>query len=356
MKNLPLFALACLTAACASEPEIQTNGEPGQPLQETAWRARLVEASCPENASFLMGVEIPLSADAVPLSDEGSAKGLSGDVRFLGGYHLTSPDSRLGGLSGLDFTRSGNLVAVSDQGSFVWIGFDTETLKPATTARISEIRGADGDYLYGKNNRDAEGLALTADGLALVSFERNHRVLGFDLEGCGAAARGVELGRWSRKPKGIDGMHGSNRGAEGLALPDTGEILLSIEENDGNSPFGPLLDSGAPDLTARIETPGLLSVTGSDVHEDWLYTVHRFYAPGVGNKIAISRSELDEDGAPTGLHMRLAYLEAPLNVDNFEGIAVRERDDGSVLIAVISDDNFSSGQRTLLYLFGGLEP
>jgi hypothetical protein len=348
MKQLrTALAAALLAAACASEPPVSNPN--GQPLTEADWRAAIASQSCPDDAAFLMGVEVPLVSRPVPLSVDGPAA-LDG-ATFLAGFHLTSPDPRFGGLSGLEFTRSGNLIAVSDMGAFVWIGFDAETLTPASTARIGEMYGADGKYLEGKSDRDSEGLALTEDGLALVSFERDHRVLGFDLEGCGAAARGVEIAAWSRTPLGMSGMHGANRGAEGLSIGPGGALLVSIEENDGNSPFGPLLETGAPDLTARIETPGLLSVTGSDRHEDWLYTVHRFYAPGVGNKIAIARSELDETGAPTGLSMQLAYLEAPLNVDNFEAIAVRKREDGSLLIAVISDNNFSSRQRTLLYLF-----
>lgn len=338
---------ALFATACASDP--LSPALTGDPLAEADWRAAIAARSCPDGVPFLMGVEVPLVSSPLQLSDDGPVA-LDG-ARFLAGYHLTSPDPRFGGLSGLEFTRSGNLTAVSDMGAFVWIGFDPDTLEPAGTARIGEMYGADGKYLEGKSDRDAEGLALTDDGLALVSFERDHRVLGFDLEGCGAAARGVELARWSRKPAGISGMHGENRGAEGLSIARGGELLVAIEENDGNSPFGPILDTGAPDLTARIETPGLLSVTGSDMHEDWLYTVHRFYAPGVGNKIAIARSEIDNLGAPTGRNEQLAYLEAPLNVDNFEGIAVRGQEDGSLLIAVISDNNFSSGQRTLLYLF-----
>jgi len=347
MKHLrTALAAALLATACASEPP--ASKPEGQPLTETAWRAAISERSCPPEASFLMGVEVPLVSRPVQLSDDGPVR-LDG-ATFVKGFHLTSPDPRLGGLSGLEFTRSGNLVAVSDMGAFVWIGLDPDTLEPDGTARIGEMYGADGKYLEGKSDRDSEGLALTDDGLALVSFEHDHRVLGFDLEGCGAAARGVELAAWSERPHGISTMHNKNGGAEGLSVGPGGELLISIEHNDGDSPFGPVLDSGAPDLTARIETPGLLSVTGSDRHEDWLYTVHRFYAPGVGYKIAIARTEF-ETGTEPGRQERLAYLEAPMNVDNFEGISVRERENGSFLIAIISDDNFSSRQRTLLYFF-----
>jgi hypothetical protein len=48
----------------------------------------------------------------------------------------------------------------------------------------------------------------------------------------------------------------------------------------------------------------------------------------------------------------LARLSPPLTVDNMEGLSVREAPDGKgVLLYVISDDNFSALQRTLLLQF-----
>ena len=46
----------------------------------------------------------------------------------------------------------------------------------------------------------------------------------------------------------------------------------------------------------------------------------------------------------------LAEFQPPLAIDNFEGLAVRE-DGGETLVYLITDDNFSSVQRTLLFLF-----
>src|SRR5262249_26889348 len=47
----------------------------------------------------------------------------------------------------------------------------------------------------------------------------------------------------------------------------------------------------------------------------------------------------------------LAIIKSPLPVDNFEGVAARAAPDGSVLIYVLSDDNFSALERTLLLQF-----
>ena len=47
----------------------------------------------------------------------------------------------------------------------------------------------------------------------------------------------------------------------------------------------------------------------------------------------------------------LARWGAPLTVDNFEGLATRRGADGEILIYLLSDDNFSLFQRTLLLMF-----
>jgi len=49
--------------------------------------------------------------------------------------------------------------------------------------------------------------------------------------------------------------------------------------------------------------------------------------------------------------VELATLAGPMTVDNFEGIATRRGPKGETLIYLVSDDNFRSGQRTLLLMF-----
>ena len=52
-----------------------------------------------------------------------------------------------------------------------------------------------------------------------------------------------------------------------------------------------------------------------------------------------------------GKARKLAELSILFNIDNFEGIAAKELPDGRVRLYVISDDNFSLSQRTLLFVF-----
>jgi hypothetical protein len=47
----------------------------------------------------------------------------------------------------------------------------------------------------------------------------------------------------------------------------------------------------------------------------------------------------------------IVELKPPLTVDNLEGIAVRRNEKGETLVYLVSDDNFSRFQRTLLLMF-----
>jgi hypothetical protein len=47
----------------------------------------------------------------------------------------------------------------------------------------------------------------------------------------------------------------------------------------------------------------------------------------------------------------LLQLEYPLNVDNFEGVAVQEDPSNGTIIYIVSDDNYNPFQRTLLFQF-----
>ena len=54
--------------------------------------------------------------------------------------------------------------------------------------------------------------------------------------------------------------------------------------------------------------------------------------------------------AADGSRTELSAIEPPLTVDNFEGLAVRE-EAGRTFLYIVSDDNFSGSQRTLLMKF-----
>lgn len=341
-----------------------------------AYLAGLRLASCPKGVRAGQPEGLALSVTPVPLS--GLNRGLKrvGELTYVGGFQLTSPDARFGGLSGLDLLEDGRLLAASDQGDFVWIELAGDGVTPVG-ARIAGMKDASGASLRGKADGDAEGLAVQ-DGLALVSFERNHRVLAYDLGHCGAAALGAPIvtdGRGRPLPEAFAaaGIEVSdNAGAEPLALSPDWVLFTGLETRDGGA--GPLSArplEGAPEFDLRVAA-GAPDFVGLDLlpsdTPDGLrgYSLHRLFSPARGLSIKIvetlfepvgpaTRTGSDADRADLRYRIArsrpLADLGMLLNIDNFEGIAAHDRGDGVTRLYLVSDDNFSSSQRTLLMIF-----
>ncbi len=352
------LAITSLVCGCAApdpaKPE-KTLVDP-QPI----WRfddaaPGLRTASCGPDDTFLRPEPIQINAEPVDLGPQDAVDTTLSGLAYVGGWALTSDDDRFGGLSGLDSFRSGSLLAVSDAGAFVWIGLKVDAdFEPEPLGYIAQMRAPSGQFLSGKRSSDSEGLALR-DGLAIVSFERDHRVAAFDLEGCGALARSAPVAEVPARGSGLTAAVPNNNGAEAAALTKGGAFLTAIEfQMDSAAPLGVLNDAGGFDFSARIDAPPGLSATGFDALGDTLFSVHRFYAPGIGNRIAILAHDLAEspDGVAVARGARtLAMMDRSVTVDNFEGLAAVTRDDGGVRLFIISDDNFSTRQRTLLMAF-----
>ena len=200
------------------------------------------------------------------------------------------------------------------------------------------LKNADGEPWPGKLAADSEGLSFK-DGLAFVSFEREFRVEAYDLEGCGAGARAARV---LNADKVIDGeVLGDNRGPEGLSLSDDGLKLGFEEWRDGGSPILRVRSDGALSDLKRTTQPALYLLTGMDAANGLSARVFRAYDPIRGARGIVEVH--NEDGL-----IAKANLKSPLPVDNYEGIAIGMSPSGALRIWLISDDNFSNNQRTLL--------
>ena len=349
----------------------------------------LSDTSCPAGVKTESAQSIGISAKAVPLQPLNPSRTRIGELTFIAGYHLISPDKRFGGLSGLDILDNGNLLAVSDEGNFVWIDLAQDGLRPVA-ARIAPMHNAKGDELTGKADGDAEGLAVNA-GMALVSFERNHRILAYDLGRCGAGARGAPIvfgGFGEPLPEAFrdaDIKVDANEGVEPLGITNDWYLFSGIETKvTGDlSPLSARPIEAPPDFKLRVgvEMPPFV---GLDVIPDSTkgngavrtFELHRSFNPLSGNGIVISETDLHRYLDQTNLPRRilgevderaryiyaetgwrkLAELNIFLTIDNFEGIAAKELPDGKVRLYIISDDNFSASQRTLLMIFDAPRP
>ncbi|MCF6329138.1 MAG: esterase-like activity of phytase family protein, partial [Henriciella sp.] len=180
-----LGLVACTAPETVSKPA-------GTPWQFETHESALRAASCPEGVGFERAISLPISVTEIDRgTPDQQARALKG-MSFSGAWHLTADNPNFGGLSGLAVMPSGSLLAINDAGVWVWIGIDSETGAPDGIGSIANMRAADGNFFARKQAGDSEGLAFR-DGLALVSFEQQHRIEAFDLEGCGTAARAARV-------------------------------------------------------------------------------------------------------------------------------------------------------------------
>lgn len=318
-------------------------------------------AGCDEPKAPDQWTPISVQAKPVPLDATRADNMVAGELTYAGGLELKSGSALFGGLSGISVSPDGGkLVAISDTG--VWfaadIALDPEgRLTGLANPRIAQMRDEAGEPLQGKLQSDAEDLARMPDGRYAVSFEQDHRILIFDLDRKGPfapATRGPGVG-------GTKGMH-QNEGLEALAaLPDG--RLVGIAEHaprGAGSPFwiwpqGAAVTSpvGRANRPQGYGISGLAALPNGD-----LVSVERFYLPFVGVRVnvrvipaaGLRKSPPEADGPV------IAALEPPMTLDNMEGIAVAPGPNGKLRLYLVSDDNFSANQRTLLLAFDWTPP
>jgi hypothetical protein len=307
---------------------------------------------------------LALRFEPVPLDPGDPGRERVGGLSYRGGLWLRSPDPRFGGLSDLRVLEGGRrLVAVSDCGHV----FEAELvhdergfLVGLAEARLRPLLGPSGRALAGAEI-DAEGLAVFERSL-VVSFEGRHRLWRYTMDPPLAGSPTP-----MPAPPGLGSSEG-NAGAEALAgLPD-GRLLVLTEGDSGRpatargwvgrradwSALSYPLEYGAdaPDEPFRP--------TGAAVHGGELLVLERRYPPLAARIRRLSVAALGQ-ASPEGLvGSELARLEAPLTLDNLEGIDVAAGARGETLVYLVSDDNDCAKlagwrrrgvQRTLLLSF-----
>jgi hypothetical protein len=289
-----------------------------------------------------------LHAVPVPLDDTDRARTRVGTLEWRGGLILGSPDRRFGGWSDLWVAPRGErFVAISDNG---WtleaaLAFDGR-LTGAGPARLGRLSEPDGQVVRGTDG-DAEGLARLPDGGFAVSFERRHRINVYPPADppFSKPPRALKLpAEVARAPR--------NGGIEALAsLPD-GRLLMLVEElvEEGwHVGF-----AGGEGQWSRVGyrcAPGFVPVGACVLPDGTSIVLERSFAfmGGFGARLArVPAGAWVADARVEG--EEIARLNAPLATDNYEGIATIAQSDADILF-LISDDNYSFLQRTLLVAF-----
>jgi hypothetical protein len=284
-----------------------------------------------------------------------------GLLEFHGGLALRSSYKNFGGISAIRVASDGaNFIALSDKGWWVRGRIVYDGMRPSAIAdaEMAPILGADGRPLAARGWYDTESLA--EDGSTLyVGIERIHQIVRFDYGKDGLLARGQPIA----VPPGLRALP-SNKGLEALVFVPKGfglaGTLIAFSERG--------LDKAGNIVAFLIggRSPGSFTVQRSadyDISDaallpggDVLLLERKFSWTG-GLVVRMRRIALSEI-APGALVDGPILFEADLGyeIDNMEGLSVHRGADGETVLTLVSDDNFSLIQRTLLLQFTLADP
>lgn len=276
-----------------------------------------------------------------------------GALLFRGGLEMRSEDPEFGGFSGLEVLDDGRLIAISDAADWfeARLVLDEDgVLVGVTDMRSTSMRDETGAVFASKDAGDSEDIAQLPDGRFAVSFEQTQSIRLYDLNRdgpFGAAAPGPVLADVARLP--------GNVGLEAIASAANGDLVIGAEGNGGVTPiWRARLDAQAQTpVSAHYPLPGGYSLTSLDrLPDGGFVALERFYAPVIGARARITRFAEDASTEDAVIEPEeLARLAPPMPVDNFEGISAVRMPDGATRLYIVSDDNFSDRQRTLLLAF-----
>lgn len=277
-----------------------------------------------------------------------------GRLVFRGGLELQSDDPRFGGLSGVYVEDDGRLIAVSDRAQWFVARLVLDAkgdLKGLVDARMAPIRDTSGALFHGRESGDSEDLTRLDDGRFAVSFEETHCLRIYDLDAKGpAVAPDREL-----KLAGTGPLE-PNESLESVAQLDDGLLTAGEGQYGRSAPFwiAPLQSDAPPSPLGMTSTKQFYSLVSlAPLPDGDFLAMERIFAPIVGARIHLRRlSRAGLLATPARWEGEtVADLEPPASLDNFEGLAVTPGPDGGVRLYIVSDDNFSPVQRTLLYAF-----
>ncbi|MEQ9489771.1 MAG: esterase-like activity of phytase family protein [Alphaproteobacteria bacterium] len=303
--------------------------------------------------------EVDIRANAVALYPNADEHRQLGSLVYRGGLVLSSDDPRFGGLSALEVSEDGSrMLAVSDSGYWLTasLEFDGGQLTGVSEARMADMLDAAGRKWLG-DHEDAEGLAPLGDGRYAVSFERDHRVLAYDI---GVDWSGIDtaLPTPLPAPPGVERLRG-NGGIEGMGPGENGVIWMAVEDPiiDGRPhTIWQIHTGGGIDQSYNVAVPRGFGLTSIAAEADGtLIVIERYYSPDVGNRVRVVRitPEALEAGRMAGSVIEpdlLAEFTPDMTVDNLEGAALATVN-GETRLFLISDDNYNPSQRTLLLSF-----
>jgi hypothetical protein len=316
-----------------------------------------VSPACAQRSRFLTPVRITVDAkpiEAFNISAPDQRR--FGTLEYLGGLELTSSFSEFGGLSALRVGADGeHFVSLTDKGNWLTGRIVYEGGRPSgiVDATMAPMLGPDGRPLAARGWYDTESLA-ERDGWLYVGIERVNRIVRFDFARKGVLARAEEI----PVPLGISKLP-NNKGLEALAFAPPGSqlagTLMAFSERglDFKGNLKAFLLGGALSAEFSVKRRDEFDISDSTIlpSGDVLLLERRFtWLSGIAMRLRrIAIADITPDALVDG--PVVLFADMGYQIDNMEGLSAHPGPNGSTILTMISDDNFSVLQRTVLLQF-----
>ena len=304
---------------------------------------------------------IKVTAEQIPFERDKPRGTRFGKLEWLGSLRLTSPSKKFGGYSGLVIDKTGTrLLAVSDLGT--WLSaklvYRGGRMDKVVDARIGTLRGRGGKPLKNKFEQDSESIAMKARGTVLgtafISFERRHRIAVHKVTatGIGPAKHYLKLPAKIKSAK-------QNMGLEGVTMvragPAKGALLTFTEEylDESGDHIGWLIGGRKPGRITLKRYNGFAITDIASLGNGDIVVLERKFRFTEGVEMRLRRIKAGRIRAGASLDGKVLVRSDSLQeIDNMEGIAAHQDNNGRDILTIISDDNFNRRfQRTLLMQF-----
>lgn len=305
-------------------------------------------------ATGAIAAPLPVDVVATPLPKfDLTGRTRFGPLEFRGGVALSSTSNAFGGISGISVSADGTgFLAITDKGMWLDGRIDSEGDRPTGLSNVTAtpMLAGDGRTLAKAGRGDVESLARTADGY-VVGIERRQEIWAF----AGAdpvQAPGKRILSGGELPK-LEG----NAGLEGLIAGPFG--IIAVAEHSPDNPnilpgfiFAPP-GNPKPAGSFTIERIDEFSATDLALADDGMvYLLERRFDMLRGVAMRLRRFPLT-DVKPGATIRGEVLIEANrlASIDNMEALAIHRNAAGETILTVMSDDNFSALQRTILLRF-----
>ncbi|TGQ67392.1 hypothetical protein EN829_023770 [Mesorhizobium sp. M00.F.Ca.ET.186.01.1.1] len=280
-----------------------------------------------------------------------------GPLEFVGGLEMISPMRDFGALSAFRFLKpGGDFIGVADTG-FWFFGTVVRDADKRPLGiqnfRMEQMVDQTGQPIDEKWLVDAEGLDVK-DGVATVGFERSHRIAQFRIDPAHMKAPFKQLdflvpARELRQNRGFETVTRANVNGQHQG----GLVVVSEKSLDKSGNIYAAIIEGPHKGIFTVKRNGDFDITdGAFLPDGDLLLLERSFSMANGIRMRLRRiygESVEKDAVADGP----VLLDADMGyqIDNMEGLDVWTRDDGALMVSLISDDNHSILQRNLYLEF-----